>query len=66
MMPIDHMLLLQTRIAKSRRISAYLKDEIAVLEELGLYSEALPKAALRLTHIRRILRYQNTLTQHRA
>lgn len=65
-MTTDHKLLLATRIAKSRRIAEYLKDEVTILEGLGLMEEAHAKAQLRCTHLRRCIRYTNRLIQHEA
>jgi len=65
-MTLQQAILLNMLIAKSRRIELNLKEEVAVLEDCGLYEEAKQKAMLRVTHIKRIIRYQQTLIQHQA
>lgn len=63
-MDMNQMLLLQTLITKSRRMAAYLNEEINILLELGMNREALPKAYARDIHLRRIVRYQEKLRSY--
>lgn len=65
-MTTEHKLLLSTLIAKSQLLSGQLKDEVEILERCGLYEEARRKARLRVTHIKRILRFKNALIQDEA
>ena len=65
-MSTEQKLKLTVLIAKSRRIAAELKAEVDMLMELCLEEEALAKERLRMTHLRRCLRYTNRLIQHEA
>jgi hypothetical protein len=62
-MTTEHKLLLATLITKSRRKAAYLKDEIALLEGMGLIEEALAKSRARRIHVLRCVRFNNRLIQ---